>query len=180
MLLAVGNATIVTRVKWLWSNGMEGPTLLFGLLGLLAALVAVRLFVNGLTVYELQLGLYLALFLFLAHHVIGASGIKVGAAVAAVPRFVADFSYSLYLTHFTLLVLLATMVSDGRLSRNAALWICLVGANGLAIAFWALFERHHRALARWFSGLIGHPPGSPVDPSAAMLDVVRADAPSHG
>jgi peptidoglycan/LPS O-acetylase OafA/YrhL len=135
-------------VRALWDGAGTGRLLLGVALAILAALVVGRLMVNNLRVYELQFGLYLSLFLFLVHHVLGAARVELPEAVRAVPRFVADFSYSLYLTHFTLLTWLGTRVAGGALDREAAVWYCLIGSNALAIVFWALFERHHRRLMR--------------------------------
>jgi len=155
MLLAICDGRIGAGVAALWADAGRGRLLLAGAVVVLAAMTAMRLIVNGLKVYELQFGLYLCLLLFLVHHIVGAAGTRLPDRVAAVPRFVADFSYSLYLTHFTLIVLLSTFVADGRLTGDAAFWICLAGANGLAILFWYLFERHHRALTRRFNRRIG-------------------------
>ena len=148
MLLAIGNETIQARVRALWDDRREGRMLLLAAFAVLAALVAGRLLVNGLHVYELQFGLFVSLLLLLLHHLLGAARVELPEAVRAVPRFIADFSYSLYLTHFTLLTWLLTRVADGAIGRGEALWICLIGSNLIAIAFWWLFERHHRTLAR--------------------------------
>lgn len=151
MLLAIGDAAIAGRIGILWSE-FGGRVLLALATAGLALFAVLRLADNGLRVYELQFGLFAAVFLFLVHHLIGASRIGVPDWMRTVPRFVADFSYSLYLTHFTLLTWLLTLVAADRLDRSAAFWLCLAGSNVVAIVFWWLFERHHRALARAFGG----------------------------
>ena len=149
MLLAIGDSAIAARIGVLWSE-FGGRVLLALATAVLALFAVLRLADNGLRVYELQFGLFAAGFLFLVYHLIGASRAGLPDGLRAVPRFVADFSYSLYLTHFTLLTWLLTLVAEGRLDRSDAFWLCLAGSNLVAIMFWWLFERHHRALARGF------------------------------
>ena len=150
MTLAATDAAIRARVAALWNERPGGRALVALAVAMLALFVVVRLYVNELKVYELQLGLLVTALLFLVYHLVGASGATLPVAVRTVPRFIAAFSYSLYLTHFTVLTYLLTRVADGALDRSAALWLCLVGSNLVAIVFWWLFERHHRALGRAF------------------------------
>ncbi len=61
--------------------------------------------------------------------------------------FVADYSYSLYLTHHTIVIFLAAYFK--RSDDPAIFWMAIVLSNLLAIFFWFLFERHYKRLARW-------------------------------
>jgi len=54
----------------------------------------------------------------------------------------AAYSYSLYLTHYTV------MEATASLHGMARVVVVFVAANLLAIAMWWVFERHHRSIAR--------------------------------
>ncbi|WP_366941332.1 acyltransferase [uncultured Microbacterium sp.] len=56
--------------------------------------------------------------------------------------FVADYSYSLYLIHFPILVWMAALIPTLRGVGFLALGFVL--SNAIAIVWWFLFERHHR------------------------------------
>jgi peptidoglycan/LPS O-acetylase OafA/YrhL len=114
-----------------------------------AALVAMggRLFANHFEVSELQFGLFLALFIFASLFACGASRRAVPKVLERSVGFVAGYSYSLYLTHHTLLEFLSIRLS-GELSDGTLFWIAIALSNVVAIGFWYLFERHHRQLAR--------------------------------
>lgn len=62
-------------------------------------------------------------------------------------RFLADYSYSLYLIHFSVLVWLAAMSPGTRGWRFILIGFVL--GNVAAIASWALFERHFPTVRRW-------------------------------
>ena len=55
--------------------------------------------------------------------------------------FLAAYSYTLYLTHYTV------MSSISFLTGFSRVIVVIISANALAIAMWWLFERHHRAIA---------------------------------
>lgn len=67
--------------------------------------------------------------------------------------FVADYSYSLYLTHAPLLTYLY-VAYPGHDYDVSFFWIGVILSNVLAIIFWWLFERHHRRLGSWMKARI--------------------------
>jgi len=114
-----------------------------------AGLVATvgRLFANHFELSELQFGVFLAIFVFALLFACGASRLVMPRPVERIAGFVAGYSYSLYLTHHTILEFLSVRLS-GELSDAALFWISIAASNIVAIGFWYLFERHHRHLAR--------------------------------
>jgi peptidoglycan/LPS O-acetylase OafA/YrhL len=68
-----------------------------------------------------------------------------------ITRFAADYSYSLYLLHYSFIVL---MHACGFLSGLPIVdfVICFVACDALAVVFWFLFERHYRRVAGLLSG----------------------------
>jgi peptidoglycan/LPS O-acetylase OafA/YrhL len=114
-----------------------------------AGLVAMagRLFANRFETGELQFGVFLAIFIFALLFACGASRLVVPKPVERAVGFVAGYSYSLYLTHHTVLEFLSVRLSGG-MSDAALFWIAIASSNVVAIGFWCLFERHHRHLAR--------------------------------
>ena len=113
-----------------------------------ALAMAVRLFANGFEIAELQFSLFLATALFGSFFALGTWRGAVPAAVERLVGFLAGYSYSLYLTHYTLLEFLRVRF-PGAPNDPGAFWLAILAANLLAIAFWWLFERHHRRLADW-------------------------------
>lgn len=68
-------------------------------------------------------------------------------------RFTADYSYSLYLIHYSLIFALhAAGLGTGKAMLDLALYFVL--CNAVAIAFWYLFERNYRLVGQ---RLFGHP-----------------------
>lgn len=63
--------------------------------------------------------------------------------------FVAGFSYTLYLTHYTVM---SSVVFEG--APHTRVWIIFILSNALAITMWFLFERHHRTVARWLKARV--------------------------
>ncbi|HTI85167.1 MAG TPA: acyltransferase [Alphaproteobacteria bacterium] len=126
-----------------WSRGF----LLLALFGMLC--MAVR-FVRITYVSELQFGVFLALALF---------GLLFALATAHVPAWfeksiawMANYSYSLYLTHLPILTLFVFWFPERRWDPML-LVSAIVASNVFAILFAYLFERHHRRLAKWLNGL---------------------------
>jgi peptidoglycan/LPS O-acetylase OafA/YrhL len=58
----------------------------------------------------------------------------------------ANYSYSLYLTHLTIFWF-AFVRFPGHEDDSRLFWLAIATANAVAIAFWWLFERHHRRIA---------------------------------
>lgn len=96
---------------------------------------------------ELQFGIFLSIGVFALLFFFG--------QITEVPRilrkiisFIADYSYSLYLTHATLITYLYIRY-PGHDNDPSFFWLAIIASNVLAIVFWALFERHHRCLSSW-------------------------------
>ncbi|MBU0604562.1 MAG: acyltransferase [Gammaproteobacteria bacterium] len=68
-----------------------------------------------------------------------------------VTRFAADYSYSLYLIHYSFIVLLHAF---GLFTGKPVLdfLIFFVACNVVSVVFWFLFERHYRRVAAFLSG----------------------------
>jgi peptidoglycan/LPS O-acetylase OafA/YrhL len=112
--------------------------------GVFLLLFVYRLRMAAWSFYDLRAGLLAGISFFSALKALQYGSapswlIKMGAGFAA-------FSYSLYLTHYTVM--------------NAVPgWLAIPAANLVAIVMWALFERHHRVVARWLRSFraIQHP-----------------------
>ena len=92
----------------------------------------------------------------------------IGAGARRAVAYLSDASYSLYLVHFSLLIYLATVpwLADHPL---VAIPFAFVLANGVALLYWYLIERHYptvrRAIRR--SGLWPTGPGVRASTPAA-------------
>ena len=72
-----------------------------------------------------------------------------------VVKFVADYSYSLYLTHYSLIhAFHALGYLDG--DDWGALIACYVACNLTAMLFYLLFERHYKYLQRLYESRLPH------------------------
>jgi peptidoglycan/LPS O-acetylase OafA/YrhL len=69
------------------------------------------------------------------------------APVRTIVKYVSDYSYSLYLVHFSLLVYLQT-VPGLREHPGTAIVVVFLVANVVALAFWFLIERHYPTVRR--------------------------------
>lgn len=115
----------------------------WGIAIMLAVLAGVRLVVVQGNFYELQFGALVAL--------VFVTGLKAAERwnglmmVGGVAKFIAAYSYTLYLTHYTVMSIISDQVLDG--------WprvvVVFLVANVVAIGMWTLFERHHRHVAGW-------------------------------
>ncbi|MBX6369348.1 MAG: acyltransferase [Rhodospirillales bacterium] len=119
------------------------------LAGAAIVFMAGRFFATRGEVYELQFGLFLALFVFGV--LFSLSGVRIGGGGAAAVGFLAAYSYSLYLIHHSLLDVVWVERPDF-VGDPLAFWAMILVCNLAAIAFWWLFERHHRALSRLARG----------------------------
>jgi peptidoglycan/LPS O-acetylase OafA/YrhL len=129
-----------------WPRLADGRVRLIagGLAAAAVVFMAGRFFATKGQIYELQFGLFLALFLF--GLLFALSGVR-QTGPAALIGFIAGYSYSLYLLHHTVLELVAVKRPD-LIGSHAAFWAMIVVCNLVSIVFWWLFERHHRQLAR--------------------------------
>ncbi|HZS84587.1 MAG TPA: acyltransferase [Stellaceae bacterium] len=106
-----------------------------------------RLFSNRSELLEFQIGLFIGVLLFALLIALGFVQNRIPRIVVRLVGFIAGYSYSLYLTHHTLLEFLAIRFGD-RHGSAAMFWLVVIAANGLAMVFWVLFERHYKRLAR--------------------------------
>jgi peptidoglycan/LPS O-acetylase OafA/YrhL len=128
----------------LWLRRAAFAAAAFGVLCMIA-----RVFAHDYPgVNELQFGLFASLFVFGLLFACGTTRQAPPRVAARVIGFLAGYSYSLYLTHFTIMELLAIWYPD-RQHDQLFFWGSIVLTNLFAIAFYALFERHHKRIARW-------------------------------
>jgi peptidoglycan/LPS O-acetylase OafA/YrhL len=106
-----------------------------------------RLVSNHTLTNELQFGLYLGSFIFALFFSLGFARLRVPSLVAVPVGFVAGYSYSLYLVHHSLLEFLTVRYPE-LIGKTSSFWAAVIASNILALAFWWIFERHHRHLAR--------------------------------
>lgn len=66
-------------------------------------------------------------------------------------RFIADYSYSLYLTHATVFIFLLICFPEQQNNWYFAAFAIII-AQGVAIIMWYLFERHHKKLSEILRG----------------------------
>ena len=149
-----------------------GPrlTLLAAAAVLTLGLLAIRVVSGHVdTVYDLQTAGGVGVLMFIGYLACGeADRLRPnrpprGLAARAV-RFLAAYSYSLYLTHHTLLVALAGWGDPAFWSGWAGLLTAMLLAQPVAVVFWWLFERRYKAVAHWVRAL--HRPRFQSAPSA--------------
>jgi peptidoglycan/LPS O-acetylase OafA/YrhL len=109
--------------------------------------IAGRLLANHSEMIELQFGIFLGTFVFAMFFFLGLASIHVSPLLERLVGFIASYSYSLYLTHYSLLEFLAIRLAPGS-DGGATFWLAIGAANIVAVVFWYLFERHYRQLAR--------------------------------
>ncbi len=117
-----------------------------GLLAMAIRLLAIKLDIGTIRFAELQFGLFMGLALFAFFLLMGCIS-HVSAWFKTIGTFLANYSFSLYLTHYTVLTYLyvKTPVSHA----PATFWQAIIYSNLLAIVFWWLFERHYPKVGRW-------------------------------
>lgn len=136
-----GPQALPGRRGWAWALG--------GLVLLSALLLAGRALVTDTRVYDLQFALFTAGILFGLFFLLGVVPVAVPRLVSRTIDRIADYSYSLYLIHYTVLIWFAVhRPSAGHYDVGTFVEI-LVIANGAAWIFWFLFERHYHRLATW-------------------------------
>lgn len=130
-----------------------------GVAAVFLGFIALRGLTSHLHWYDLQIGLYTGVVLFALFHVIGpAKTFPLG----RVWRAIAEYSYSLYLTHCTVLIAVATL-AGGMIKGPLYIALLIAAPNLFAVAFWYLFERHYRGWSRafrrwWHAGASIRPP----------------------
>lgn len=148
LFVAGFNAT-VGMLAFTWAAGALGALVFHRLprgpwilvVALLAYLCVYRLQIAKDGFYDLSFNLLLAATIIAA--VKGIELVRIPAWIAKASAALAAFSYTLYLTHYTVMVAFASL--NGR----TRVLVVLVVANLVAVAMYFAFERHHRAVARW-------------------------------
>jgi peptidoglycan/LPS O-acetylase OafA/YrhL len=105
------------------------------------------------SVNELEFGLFVFLFVFGLLFALAATQRPMPHLVEQIVSFIAAYSYSLYLTHFTVMELLAVWYPHHDDDRSL-FWGSVALANLFAIGFYFLFERHYKWLARWLKAVL--------------------------
>jgi peptidoglycan/LPS O-acetylase OafA/YrhL len=132
--LAIGDSMVNWRV------------LSASLIGCGAVALAARIKTAGFEPYNFQIAVLIAIVMFGV--LIGLNRIeRVPRSIAAPTNFFASYSYSLYLTHNTILLLVFEQTQS--LPKPLSIAIGVLTAQMAAWAVYMAFERHYRAVARW-------------------------------
>ncbi len=152
-----GPETLPRRHRWAWG--------LAGSVALSAILMAGRLLATDGRIYDLQFALFAAGVLFGLFFLLGMAPVTVPRLVSRAIDRVADYSYSLYLIHYTVLIwFVVHRPAAGHYDVATFVEIFLI-ANGAAWIFWFLFERHYHRLSILAKGLLDRR-RRPIAPSA--------------
>jgi peptidoglycan/LPS O-acetylase OafA/YrhL len=120
-------------------------------LGSCSSLMVLRGVSRGLDFYEFQQGLFLAGLLIGLVWLAGRVNIEIAPPLSKAVRSLAKQTYALYLTHNAVLTYYISHFGPELGFREG---VCLVVAcNLVAIPFYWLFDRHHKAVARWAKSL---------------------------
>jgi peptidoglycan/LPS O-acetylase OafA/YrhL len=141
-----GPEALPGRRRWAWG------TALFVLLS--AVLLAGRAFVTDTRIYDLQFALFAAGVLFGGFFLLGLAPVTVPRLISRTIDRIADYSYSLYLIHYTVLIWFAVNRPSVTHHDVGTFVEVMLVANGAAWIFWFLFERHYHRLAGLAKGLL--------------------------
>lgn len=119
---------------------------------MMGRMVSVKLDKGYFQLGELQFSLFLTIALFSLFFLLGAIN-HVPRLLQKTVAFFADYSFSLYLTHFTIMTYLYVRF-PGNDANTSFFWLTILASNIVAIAFWWLFERHHRKAASYLKNLV--------------------------
>jgi peptidoglycan/LPS O-acetylase OafA/YrhL len=108
--------------------------------------VARSFMVHG-NAYDMCLVVLLGFALFFAIYGLQGSTHRPSERSVRVIRWLADYSFTLYLTHYTVIELV--LLSNRRTSPMATVAICVLAANVIAIAIAVPTEMRHRAMNAW-------------------------------
>jgi peptidoglycan/LPS O-acetylase OafA/YrhL len=138
-------AYLIARIE-VAGTGVRWRILPWCLIGCGAVALAARAVTAGFDAYDLHTAVLMAIIIF---GVLIALNRIDGVArwVAAPTSFFASYSYSLYLTHNTVLVVVFEQTQS--LSKPVSIVIGVVLAQLAAWLVYLAFERHYRAVARW-------------------------------
>ncbi len=117
----------------------------FGVLCMACRLVALKLEGHPGEFVELQFSVFLAVAIFSMLFAL-ASVQRVPRMIVKGTKFFAGYSYSLYLTHATVIIYIYLRF-PGHQHDPRFFWYSIAASNVLAIAFWWVFERHYQKVA---------------------------------
>ena len=120
-----------------------------------ACLLAGRIVKTELAVYDLQFALFAAGILFGLFFLAGSTDLKLPLPLRRAVDFLAAFSYSLYLVHYTVLTMFAIYFPSSSRYDPSKLLMVFVLANVVGIIFWGVFEKHHHAIAELAKSMLG-------------------------
>jgi len=103
------------------------------------------------TIMELQFSVYLMAAIFSFFLLLNKYS-QVSEWVAMPVRWLAKYSYSMYLTHNTVLVLVYVFVFSGKAVGWSGLFLSIVLSNLVAIVFWWGSERHYMKFSSYLKG----------------------------
>jgi len=152
-----GPAALPRRRSWAWG--------LAGIVALSAILMAGRLLATDGRIYDLQFALFAAGVLFGVFFLLGLAPVTVPRLISHAIDRVADYSYSLYLIHYTVLIWFAVhWPAKDHYDVATFIEIFLI-SNAAAWIFWFLFERHYHRLSGLAKALLDRR-RRPIAPSA--------------
>ena len=129
-------------------RGPDFPAICMLGIAISACLLAGRIVVTGLRVYDLQFALFVGGIVFGLFFLAGSVNVALPRPVRRAIDFLANYSYSLYLIHFTVLMMFAVYLPSPTQHDPPTFVAVIIVANLGSIIFWFAFERHYRAIAR--------------------------------
>jgi peptidoglycan/LPS O-acetylase OafA/YrhL len=166
---------IGTDSKAARSKTLAGCIVMFGVLGLAARIVK-----HGFDPYDLQTA-FLMTVIFFGIFLRLNQAARVWKLPAALAKFFASYSYSLYLVHNTILVLVYEYTAG--LPKALSIAIGVVLAHAAALLVYHSFEKHHRAVGTFLRPIftrnmlrsdekasVPAPAATPVPAAAVLLD----------
>ncbi len=138
---------------------------------LCAALLLGRIVAVGFRVYDLQFAMFVAGFLFGCFFLVGSFDMRLPQPLRRAVDFAANYSYSLYLTHFTVLIAFTLYLPSVTHYDPHLFLAVLATANIGGVVFWYVFERHYRAAARVIKDALDrHRPRTAPVPALRLSD----------
>ncbi len=126
-----------------------------------------RAFAGPFKVYDLQFAIFVAGVLFGVFFLLGFAPLTLPRSLRRIIDRFADCSYSLYLTHYTVLIFFWVNAPSATRHDPRMFFAVVIAANVVAFVFAFLFERHYRVLAAQAKALIDRrlALGSPSQPA---------------
>jgi peptidoglycan/LPS O-acetylase OafA/YrhL len=149
VLFAFGQRRLESAVADFTARQMQRYALLSGAAAGFSLLLLIGfIFARGFMVYDLQFAIFTAGILFGIFFALGFCPVARPSLIGQAINFMADYSYSLYLIHFTIIVAFVLLRGSHELYDPKGFVLLITIANAAAILFWFAFERHYRSLAR--------------------------------